>query len=258
MKKADEITRSGIDPEQSRVELSELMDFANSLVSHRTRQQKQEGTLEVNSTIPFFTLLPPHKDRGTKADFGDQDDIWRSGYCAFSKKERDVISLKTNLQELFPGTEMFYGQSPNNSDEICKGTDIMKHWKERADGTVKRVPRGWRYPIEFNQCHQSSKIPTIFPINPKYLDGTSLATSPEKLSGEGRAPEIDSQITLDLNSSIVGTEGGQDKFYAGHANGRDLSGSGESDKSFAENEGTQKQSTTDMRDETVKLIGGGM
>jgi len=186
MRKADKITRSGLDPEQSRVELSELMDFANDLVSHRKRQQEQNGTLEVNSKIPFFTLLPPHKDRGIEADFSKQDNIYISGYCPVAKKERDVISLKANLQELFPGREMFYGQSPNNSDDIYRDTRVMQDWEERAKGAIKRVDNKWVHPIRRRDCKFT--IPIIPPTNASLVRGPSVVTSTAEsfVDGEGK------------------------------------------------------------------------
>ena len=240
MERADEITRAGLDPDQCRSELSALMDSANANVLLRRKQQERDGTLEASFKIPVFSLLPSHKDRGTNADFSNPDNIRVSEHCTVTR-ERLVDSLKTNLRELFPGEDMFYGQSPNNSDEICEGTDIMKHWKERGSGLAKRVRRGWRYPIEFNQCRQSFIVPTISPIRSKYMDVPCLITSPDKLTGEERAPEIDPQITSNLKTSIVGVEEHVDHTSPAQSNDRDSVGRSESDVSLAEGQRRRKR-----------------
>ena len=77
-------------------------------------------------------------------------------------------------------------------------------------------------------------MPTKAPIESKYMDGSCLATSPDKLTGEERAPEIDPQITSNLKTSIVGVEEHVDHTSPAQSNDRDSVGRSESDVSLAE------------------------
>ena len=199
MRMADEITRSGLDPDEIRSRLSTLMDSANDEVFRR----RYLHYFRKNSQIPVFTLLSPCKDRSTNAHYSQLDDIRVIGHCIVTKEEQDIAEV---LKELFWGKDMFCGRSPDNSGGIYDSTEIPQRWEEAKKGISQRVPRDWVWPISSHDCRLDYSVyPTNCPTKAKLMGLTSFCDDLEELDQDGRDYVHESPQTW--TSKVIGRFG---------------------------------------------------